>query len=190
MARVGLATFDSLAYPRGALCEFLRPQMRSRFCLAVPRVATPADTGCFYSGRLVELKGVQPFLKALAAWASNHRDRKVEFWITGDGPLRAALSTFAGPPNLEIRMLGHVSYDHLPKIYGQCGILAFPSLADEWGMVVIEAMASGMPVLGSIYSQAVEELVSDGETGWTFNPNESQQMGEAISEALAAPLAR
>jgi glycosyltransferase involved in cell wall biosynthesis len=127
-------------------------------------------------------------LKALAEWAVNHDTRGVELWIAGDGPMRSALASFAAPSNLEIRMLGHVPYDRLPEIFRQCGILAFPSLADEWGMVVVEAMASAMPVLGSIHSQAVEELVSDRETGWIFNPNEAQEMEEAIASALTTPI--
>jgi len=137
-----------------------------------------------YAGRLIELKGLQPFLRAVAEWATNHHNRRVEFWIAGDGPIRAALATFAAPPNLEIRMLGQVTYDRLPDIFQQCGILAFPSLADEWGMVVVEAMASGIPVLGSIHSQAVEELISHGETGWKFNPTVAQEVRGAIDEAL------
>lgn len=137
-----------------------------------------------YAGRLIELKGLLPFLRALAEWATNHHNRRVEFWIAGDGPIRTALATFAAPPNLELRMLGHVTYDRLPEIYRECGIFVFPSLADEWGMVVVEAMASGMPVLGSIHSQAVEELISNSETGWTFDPTVAQEVRGAIDQAL------
>ena len=148
----------------------------------------PARHRLLYVGRLIELKGLHPFLKMVAEWTTSHPSREVEFWIAGDGPLRSAVATFAAPSNLKIRLLGHVTYDRLPEIYRQCGILAFPSLADEWGMVVVEAMASGMPVLGSIHSQAVEELISDGETGWTFNPNQTPQVREAIAQALATPI--
>ena len=42
------------------------------------------------------------------------------------------------------------------------GIFVLPTLADEWGLVVNEAMASGLPVLGSVYSQAAHELCGDG----------------------------
>jgi glycosyltransferase involved in cell wall biosynthesis len=110
----------------------------------------------------------------------------VDFSIAGDGPLHAALSTFSVPSNLSIKLLGHVPYDRLPEVYAQSGLLAFPTLADEWGMVVVEAMASGLPVLGSAYSQAVDELIVDGKTGWTFRPDHPSEVKTAIHRALTA----
>ena len=109
----------------------------------------------------------------------------MDFSIAGDGPLHAALATFSAPPNLSTKLLGHVPYDRLPEVYAQSGLLAFPTLADEWGMVVVEAMASGLPVLGSVYSQAVDELVVDGETGWTFRPDHPSEVKAAIHRALS-----
>jgi hypothetical protein len=64
--------------------------------------------------------------------------------------------------------------------------LVLPTLADEWGLVVVEAMAAGLPVLGSLYSQAVEELVVDGRNGWTFLPDDPCGMQSAIHRALGA----
>jgi glycosyltransferase involved in cell wall biosynthesis len=60
-------------------------------------------------------------------------------------------------------------------------------LADEWGLVVNEAMAAGLPVLGSLYSQAVEDLILDNVTGWTFYPDQDTQMYQAINRALTTP---
>jgi glycosyltransferase involved in cell wall biosynthesis len=87
-----------------------------------------------------------------------------------------------------VRLLGHVPYHRLPEVYSRGGILVFPTLADEWGMVVVEAMASGLPILGSVYSQAVEELVVNGQSGWTFRANEVEDVKSAIDRALSAPL--
>jgi glycosyltransferase involved in cell wall biosynthesis len=141
-----------------------------------------------YSGALTERKGILPFLAHLADWAERHSDRSVEFYIAGDGPLRPILAAFRAPPNLDLRLLGHVPYEHLPEVYGNAGILAFPTLADEWGLVVTEAMASGIPVLGSCYSQAVEELVRDGENGWTYRPDHAPEVSNALHRALETPL--
>jgi glycosyltransferase involved in cell wall biosynthesis len=74
-------------------------------------------------------------------------------------------------------------------VYADAGILAFPTLADEWGLVVNEAMAAGLPVLGSLYGQSVEELVTDGETGWTFRPDHVDEFDAALGRALATPAA-
>jgi glycosyltransferase involved in cell wall biosynthesis len=149
----------------------------------------PIRRRLLYSGQLIERKGLIPFVSHVANWASSHSDRQVAFWIAGDGPLRGALAAFSGPPNLSVKLLGHVPYDRLPEIYSRSGLLAFPTLADEWGMVVGEAMASALPVLGSVYSNAVEELVVDGKTGWTFRPDQPSDVKAALHRALAAPSA-
>jgi glycosyltransferase involved in cell wall biosynthesis len=75
----------------------------------------------------------------------------------------------------------------LAAVYERCGILVFPTLADEWGLVVNEAMSCGMPVLGSWYSQAVQELCVDGVNGWVFRPDSLDEMYEAIGRALTSP---
>ena len=75
----------------------------------------------------------------------------------------------------------------LKDVYADAGILAFPTLADEWGLVVNEAMAAGLPVLGSLYGQSVEELVTEGETGWTFRPDFPDEFDSALGRALATP---
>src|SRR5262249_53759140 len=111
--------------------------------LALPSTrANPARRRFLFSGRLIEFKGLLPFLNRLAAHARAHASQQIEFWIMGEGPLRGSLASFPAPDNLQLRFLGHVGYDRLPEIYEQCGILAFPTLADEWGLVVVEAMAS------------------------------------------------
>jgi hypothetical protein len=48
-------------------------------------------------------------------------------------------------------------------------------------------MAAGLPVLGSLYSQAVEDLVTDGVNGWTFRPDHPGEVGAALGRALDAP---
>jgi glycosyltransferase involved in cell wall biosynthesis len=141
-----------------------------------------------YCGRLVELKGLVTLLKHLSAAAAQRPQRILELWIAGDGPLRSTLEHYPRPANLDLRFWGNVSYDCLPEIYAQAGILVFPSLADEWGLVVVEGMASGLTVLGSVYSQAVEDLVSDGLNGWTFRPDDEQQFRSALDRALDSSL--
>ena len=71
--------------------------------------------------------------------------------------------------------------------YARASILALPTLSDEWGLVVNEAMAAGMPVLGSVYSQAVEDLCVEGQNGWRFRPDAPGEIDAAIERALATP---
>ncbi|MEK7407113.1 MAG: glycosyltransferase family 4 protein [Acidobacteriota bacterium] len=138
-----------------------------------------------FVGRLVAVKGLFPFLLALARWSAAHPERNAELWVVGDGPCRASLQALRLPPNIFVRWLGNTSYQQLPELYAQAGILAFPTLSDEWGVVVNEAMAAGLPVLGSVYSQAVEELVVDGATGWTFRPDQPSELDAALDRALS-----
>jgi glycosyltransferase involved in cell wall biosynthesis len=140
-----------------------------------------------YVGKLIERKGLVPFLRILSNWLGLHPEEKRELWIAGDGPLRSELEGFPVPPQLRLTFLGGVGYDNLPELYAQGGLFVFPTLADEWGMVVNEALAAGLPVLGSAYSQAVEELVREGVTGWTFRPDRPNEVQQALNRALLTP---
>jgi hypothetical protein len=59
-------------------------------------------------------------------------------------------------------------------------------LVDEWGLVVPEALSAGLPVLGSIFSPSVEELIVEGENGWKFDPLDRGSTYDAIGRALLA----
>jgi glycosyltransferase involved in cell wall biosynthesis len=139
-----------------------------------------------YAGLLVERKGLLPFLTVLRRWAEANPALRIDFAIVGDGPLRPALEHFVCTRNLTIRVLKAVPYDRLPALYATADIFVLPTLADEWGVVVNEAMAAGLPVLGSLNSQAVEELVIDGETGWSFTPEDAETVYAAIERACHA----
>ena len=146
----------------------------------------PAETAhrLLYSGRYVELKGIIPFLGVLARWAEKHPEREVDFDFVGEGPLERQIAEFPMPKNVRIHMFAKVEYDQLPAAYQARGILVLPTLHDEWAMVVNKALAAGMPILGSLYSQAVEDLCVDGVNGWTFRPDVEREMDRAINAAL------
>jgi glycosyltransferase involved in cell wall biosynthesis len=132
-------------------------------------------------------KGMRPFLDHLARWAESHPERSVELWVAGTGAECLGTAPPVLPDNLLLRWIGRVPYEDMPEIYAEAGILVFPTLADEWGLVVNEALAAGVPVLGSQYSQAVLELVEDARTGWTFRPDRADECLAAIDRALATP---
>ena len=142
-----------------------------------------------YVGQIIERKGLTHFLSALSRWAENHSEERAELLIAGDGPLRPTIEAMNLPKNLRCLFLGSVSYEDLPAVYARAGIFAFPTLADTWGVVVNEAMAAGLPVLGSVYSQAVQEMVADGVSGWTFRPDDVDEMYGAIERAMSSSAA-
>lgn len=141
-----------------------------------------------YVGRLSSIKGIELLFDALERLQQKSPERQPELWLAGTGPLEQHLRQRAVASALSVRFLGHVPYPLLPQVYAQAGILVFPSLGDNWGLVVNEAMASGMPVLGSRYSQAVSELVEDGIHGWTFHPDCPHEFDAALERALGTSL--
>lgn len=140
-----------------------------------------------YCGALTERKGVDLLIDGVVLWGREHPDERLALTVLGDGPLRQRIARATLPPNVGIELMAAVQYGELPRWYARSGILLFPSRGDEWGLVVNEAMAAGMPVLGSVYAQAVEEMVADGANGWRFRPNDAGAVAAAIARALATP---
>ncbi len=183
----GARYLSSLGVARRKIFKIAYTTEVSRFS-AVP-ITRPAELArrLLYVGQLIERKGLAPFLEVLSHWAALHASRKVDFVFAGDGPLRDCLQAFPVPPNVTLSFLGNISYEKLPSVYSQADIFVLPTLADTWGVVVNEAMAAGVPVLGSLYGQAVSELVQDGSNGWTFRPDVPHEMFNALDRALHAP---
>jgi glycosyltransferase involved in cell wall biosynthesis len=179
----GVRYIRGLGVPRDKL--FVTPyttDMKPWLSISDQRCGEQA-TRLLYVGQLVERKGLGLFFEVLRDWASRHSERPLEMWLVGDGCLREKLERYNFPKNVALKFLGNMPYSELPAIYAQVGILVFPTLADEWGLVVNEALAAGLLVFGSTYSQAVEELVSNHVNGWTFRPNQAE-MCAAFDEAL------
>ena len=168
---------------------FIVPQTTDvRAFAAVPLARTARERKrMIYAGQLVPRKGLVPFLEALALWCKNHPDEQVEFQLSGDGAERANIENLQKPRNLRVDMLGNASYADMPTRYAQAGIMVLPTFADEWGLVVNEALASGLPVLGSIYSSAVEDLVTEGVNGWQFRIDDAEDTYRAIDRCLSTP---
>ncbi len=176
----------SLGVPHSKIFQIGYTTDVQRFCaVSLPR-GTAIAHRLLYVGQLIERKGLLSFVKTISQWASEHPQRQLEFVIVGDGPSRVALANTAVASNLRITFHGNVAFSDLPDVYSKCGIFVFPTLADTWGVVVNEAMAAGLPVLGSIYSQAVEEMIEDGVNGWSFRPDSGNETYSAIDRALNA----
>lgn len=151
---------------------------------------SPGRKRLLYAGQFVPRKGLLPFVHALADWCADHSSITVEFTLVGAGPQRDALTAIPHPDNLLLEVRPSEDHAALMQRYVRVDAFVLPTLADTWGLVVNEAMLSGVPVLGSVHSQAVEELVDDGVTGWTFDPTDPHSMRVAIDTALNTPLDR
>lgn len=140
-----------------------------------------------YVGQLIERKGLMPFAAALADWAARNPQVSVDWDVVGTGPLQGKLKGFAFPENVRLQLLGALPFEEIAAQYGRAGVFVFPTLADEWGLVVNEAMLAGLPILGSIYSQAVTDLCTEGETGWMFRPDHPEETVRALELCFATP---
>ena len=130
---------------------------------------------------LIRRKGVDSVLWALAALRARGRD--VRLILAGDGPERDTLAALAKELQIEdlIDSLGHVNNENVPAVYAQADLFVTMSHADPHPPAVLEAMASGLPVISTPTSGALE-FIEDGVTG-SFVP-----FGDAA--ALAACIER
>ena len=180
----GMRYMRSLGAPAQKLFKLAYTADVSRF--KATSVERKNERRLLYVGQLIERKGLLPFTAALKRWAEENSEQEIDLTFAGDGPLRQVLQAEAGPRNLRLEFLGNVMYQDLPQVYAKAGVLVFPTLADTWGVVVNEAMAAGLPVLGSIHSQAVRELVIDGKNGWTFRTDCPDEMYQVIDRCLTS----
>jgi len=141
-------------------------------------------TKLLYTGQLIERKGLPLFHQQLVRWCAAHPEREITWTLIGSGPLRESIQGWDCPSNYTLTLVDEVDYRDLGVHYSRADIFTLPTLADEWGLVVNEAMISGLPVLGSLYSQAVEDLVVNGESGWTFQPDNPEELYRALEQAL------
>lgn len=134
-------------------------------------------------------KGIPVLLEAVARVP----DTRVKLLLVGDGDLRPAYQGQAAALGLEKRVLfcGRVPDDALPAHYALCDLLALPSttLGEAFGLVLLEAMACGKPVIASNLP-GVRSVVSDGETGLLVTPGDAHDLTEKLCTLLDSPVRR
>ena len=140
------------------------------------------------SARFIEKKNLPRLLKAYAGYRQKVERRRSrvegqtpELWdliLLGDGQLRPELGKLRSHLGLEdcVQMPGFKQYEELPEYYAGAGAFIHASTTEQWGLVVNEAMASGLPVLVSNRCGCAADLVSEGENGWTFDPTNEEQI--------------
>jgi len=140
-----------------------------------------------FVGRLVPYKGVDVLLRAL-------RDVQATVQIVGDGPLRASLEAEAARTGLASRVsfLGHLSDDEVVAHLHACDLFALPSTtrAETFGVVQLEAMACGKPVVSTNLPTGVPWVNRHGETGLVVEPGDASALAAALNTLIANPIAR
>ena len=122
-----------------------------------------------FVGRFAPSKNLEVLLRALAVCrkAGNH---SLSLALVGDGPEKTSLSRLTGELGLSgVLQFGFQPQSELPKFYGIADALVLPSMAEPWGLVVNEAMASGLPVLLSRSTGCLPDLLEERGNGWSFD---------------------
>ena len=104
--------------------------------------------------------------------------------LIGDGPLRAAVESKVAALGLQdhVQFRGAIGYAELPTYYGLAEAFLHPSKIEQWGLVVNEAMASGLPVLVSDRCGCVADLVAHGENGLLFDPSDLPGFSQCMTD--------
>jgi glycosyltransferase involved in cell wall biosynthesis len=137
-------------------------------------------------GRMVEEKNLSRLLEAYAAYHSE-ASHPIHLVVVGDGPLRQDFRIQVKAYNLNnaVHTPGFVQYDELPVYYGLAHSLLLPSVKDTWGLVVNEAMASGLPLLVSDRCGCSTHLVEDGDNGYIISPYDVDEIEDALHRLSA-----
>lgn len=139
------------------------------------------------AGRIVHQKGLDVAMRALGGL----KELNWEWQIAGDGPQMPVLQSLAKELGIHdrIHFLGWQSRDQLMKCYGQANIFLFPSRHEGMPNALLEAMASGLPVIASCIA-GNEELVVNGETGYLVPSENIESLQAALKKLLIDPALR
>jgi len=127
-------------------------------------------------------KNLRRLIEAYSVYVQNAGFESWHLVIVGDGPSRGDLESFAEDLGIRDKVVfkGLAGYQELPGIYGLAKAFVHASTTEQWGLVVNEAMAAGLPVLVSERCGCVPELVRNGANGFTFNPLNTTEIAQTM----------
>jgi glycosyltransferase involved in cell wall biosynthesis len=160
----GLGFERTVLWKRGVDSTLFRPDRPGRTDVRQALGWSPGDVVITYVSRIAPEKNVEYLADALAIVATLRPDVRLLF--VGDGPTRPILEHRLGPA---ARFVGYRKGDDLADHYAASSIFAFSSLSETFGNVVLEAMASGLPVV-AVRAGGVGEIVHSGTTGTLVEP--------------------
>ena len=140
-----------------------------------------------FVGRIIPRKGIDILLQACLKL---NQEKKTDYTvvIVGDGEQRKDLETFCEKHNLQnnVKWTGRVQYDQINDYYKSADVFILPTWEDTWGVVVLEVMLFGKPVICSTGAGS-SELVIDGENGYVFAPHQPDKLAELMSKFMDNP---
>jgi glycosyltransferase involved in cell wall biosynthesis len=139
------------------------------------------------SNRFLPRKNVLGIVAAYAQYRHKGAPGNWGLVLLGDGPQRAAIESAIEEFSLHPHVLlcGMRSYDELPIFYGLASAFVHASYSEQWGLVVNEAMAVGLPVFVSKPCGCVPDLIAEGVNGYSFNPKSTEELASHMVKAGA-----
>jgi glycosyltransferase involved in cell wall biosynthesis len=134
------------------------------------------------SGRFIPKKNHVRLIRAFAAYRAAAGPGAWDLVLLGDGPEKPALRRLIDELNIgdAAYLPGFKSFVDLPVYYGLSGAMVHASSTEQWGLVVNEAMAAGLPVVVSRTCGCAPDLITDGVTGFAFDPFDEAALTRAL----------
>lgn len=171
--------------PFGLELERFSPQRVNPEAVAAWRERAGGRRIALNVGRFVGYKGQRHAIEALG------KVPDTELWLVGGGPLETDLRTVAASVGVSdrVRFLGDVTDGQLPEVYHACDLFVFPSITpnEAFGLVQVEAMACGKPVVACNLRSGVPWVCRDGETGLIVPPGDAGELAGAMLRLLHSP---
>jgi glycosyltransferase involved in cell wall biosynthesis/predicted metal-dependent phosphoesterase TrpH len=172
LATLGVEGGRIARWARGVDAELFRPQ---------PRRSADGTLRVLYAGRLSTEKGLD--LLAEAFLLAHARDTRIHLMLAGGGPEEQALRERLGR---NATFLGWLDRQALARAHGVADLFCFPSRTDTYGQAVLEAQASGLPVV-AVAEGGPLDLIDDGHTGVLCPPDPRALADALIDLAADAP---
>lgn len=135
--------------------------------------------------RLTPRKGINYLIDAMQILLAEDAERKIELWIVGEGGATESLKEQAKELHIEknVKFFGLVKHDELAKYYKMADVFCLPSLNEGMSNTMLEALASGMPIVATV-TGGTEELVSDGENGFYVDQKSPEDLAEKLEQLI------
>jgi glycosyltransferase involved in cell wall biosynthesis/predicted metal-dependent phosphoesterase TrpH len=164
LAAIGMSRERVLRWDRGVDTSRFRPELREQ--------APPRETiDILYSGRITREKGVELLVEAFLL--ARAREPRLRLVLAGGGPEQELVGERLGDA---ATFLGWLEGEQLPRAYAGADMFLFPSATDTFGQVILEAQASGLPVVA----------VAEGGPRWLIEDRVSGLLCDATAPSLAA----
>jgi len=136
--------------------------------------------------RLISTKGIDLNLHALKKIIAKYDN--LLYLIIGDGPARQELECLANDLGLKghVKFIGQQPHNRVMEYMSICKIFTMPSWQETFGLVYVEAMAHGKPIIGC-KGQGVDGIVTDGNTGLLVKPKDVDSLVKAMDYLLSNP---